>query len=98
MTGVLIFALAAAFGLTVALNLMRPVFYTGKDLERRFGVPVLGAIRLVRSDFELAAVRHNTRLVAISVGALVLCYSLLLVFGTFSPATGTESVRGAFGL
>jgi polysaccharide chain length determinant protein (PEP-CTERM system associated) len=91
MTGVLLFALIAAFAVTLALNLMRPVFYTGKDLERRFGVPVLGAIRLVRSDIELAVVRQKTRLVAISMGALVLCYGLLVIFA-ISP------VRGALGL
>ncbi len=95
MTGVLVLALFAGFGLTLALNVMKPVFYTGKDLERRYGIPVLGAIRLVRSDLELAVVRQKTRLVAISVGALVLCYGLILLFAT-SPTADTA--RGVLGL
>lgn len=97
MTGVLVFALLAGFGVTLALNLMKPVFYTGKDLERRYGVPVIGAIRLVRSDIEMAVVRQKSRLVAISLGALVLCYGLLLAFAT-SPTASADSARGVLGL
>lgn len=97
MTGVLLFALIAGLGLSLGLNLMRPVFYTGKDLERRFGVPVVGAIRLVRSNIEMATVRQKTRLLAISFGALVLCYGLLLAFAN-SPNAAVTSMRGVFGL
>jgi polysaccharide chain length determinant protein (PEP-CTERM system associated) len=98
MTGVLIFALLAGVALSVALNLMKPVFYTGKELESRFGVPVLGAIRLVRSETELALARQKTRLIAISFGALVLCYGLLLAVAGSPAASTVGSVRGAFGL
>jgi polysaccharide chain length determinant protein (PEP-CTERM system associated) len=98
MTGVLIFALLVGAALSVARNLMKPVFYTGKDLERRFGVPVIGAIRIVRSDIETAVVRQKARLVAISFAALVVCYGLLLTFATSSGSGTGDSMRGAFGL
>jgi polysaccharide chain length determinant protein (PEP-CTERM system associated) len=97
-TVVLLFALVAGAGLAMALNLLQPVFYTGKDLERRFGVPVLGSIRLVRSDMETALVRHKTRLVLASLAGLVLCYGVLLVLGVVPLMGEGGLLSGALGL
>lgn len=97
-TVVLAFALAAGFGVALALNLLQPVFYTGKDLERRFGVPVLGSIRLVHSDMELALMRRSSTLVLVSLGALTLCYGLLLAFGASFVGAEDSALKGTLGL
>lgn len=79
MTGVLIFALLGGIALAFALNLGRPVFFTGKDLERRFGVPVLGTVRLVRSEADQVIARRVARHAIASVGGLFVAYAVLLV-------------------
>lgn len=98
MTVVLGFALAAGFGLSLAMNLLQPVFYTGKDLERRFGVPVLGSIRLAHSQIELAMLRQKSKLVIASLAGLAVCYGLLLVFGAGPAGAGGGFLRGTLGL
>lgn len=84
-TIVLLFALAAGGALALALNLLQPVFYTARELEGRFGVAVVGTLRLVRTEPEMAVVRRKSTLVLASIGALVACYGLLVVFGIASP-------------
>lgn len=93
-TGVLLLALAGGFGLAVALNLTRPVFYTAKHLERRFGVHVLGSVRLVRTEAELAVARQNWMLMAGGVGALVVVYALIMLLGA---GPGSAQVAGGAG-
>jgi polysaccharide chain length determinant protein (PEP-CTERM system associated) len=88
-TVVLLFALGAGAALALALNLLRPVFYTSRELERRFGVPVLGSVRLVRTELEAAVVRRKSGLVLASIGALVACYGLLVIFGSAMPEGAT---------
>jgi polysaccharide chain length determinant protein (PEP-CTERM system associated) len=88
MTVVLLFALLAGFALSVALNFLKPVFYTGKDLERRFGVPVLGSIRLVHTEVEMAMLRQRQTLVIASLAGLGVFYALLLLFGGGPIADG----------
>ncbi len=93
-TGVLVFALLAGAALAFGLNLIRPVFFTGSDLERRFGVPVLGAVRLVRADAEQAMLRRNTMLLAGSVAGLFAVYAVLLVTWLALRATEVGAVAG----
>jgi polysaccharide chain length determinant protein (PEP-CTERM system associated) len=93
-TGVLFLALAAGFGLAMAMNLTKPVFYTAKHLERRFGVNVLGSIRLVRTEAELAVARQNWMLMAGGVGALVVVYVVLMLFAG-GPGVGQMAAGGA---
>jgi polysaccharide chain length determinant protein (PEP-CTERM system associated) len=88
-TVVLLFALGAGGALALGLNLLQPVFYTARDLERRFGVPVLGSVRLVRSELEAAMVRRKSNLVLASIGALIACYGLLVIFGSAAPDIAT---------
>lgn len=94
MSGVLIFALLGGAGLAFALNLARPVFYTGKELERRFSVPVLGAIRLARGPVEEALARKNTMMALGTVGALVLVYAVLLVTWVAISASDATAATG----
>jgi hypothetical protein len=96
-TGVLIFALIAGFAVALALNFTQPVFYTGKDLQRRFGVQVIGTIRMARTEFEASLLRRNSTLVIASIAALVVCYGLLLAFGTSPGHVDPELTRGAMG-
>ncbi|MCC7489906.1 MAG: hypothetical protein IT485_09730 [Gammaproteobacteria bacterium] len=97
MTGVLLLALVAGMGLALGLNFTQPVFYTGKDLERRFGVQVLGTIRMARTEFETAVARRGSTLVLASVAALVVCYVLLLVFAAAPGHVDQELIKGAIG-
>lgn len=97
MTGVLVLALAAGAGLALALNFTRPVFYTGKDLQRRFGIQVLGTVRMARTQSEMAAVRRGTTLILASMGGLVACYVLLLILVGLPGGGGQELVSGVAG-
>jgi hypothetical protein len=78
----------------MAMNLTKPVFYTAKHLERRFGVNVLGSIRLVRTEAELAVARQNWMLMAGGVGALVVVYVVLMLFAG-GPGVGQMAAGGA---
>jgi polysaccharide chain length determinant protein (PEP-CTERM system associated) len=91
--GVMVLAILAAAALALGLNLTRPVFYTGKDLERRFGVPVLGTVRLVRDDGAEAAARKGATLVIAAMAGLVVVFGLLQLFGVAPIAT--EATPGA---
>ncbi len=93
LTGVLLLALLAGIGLAVVLNFTQPVFFSGKSIERRFGVPVLGAIRLGRSAEDMATVRQNFRLLVGSLGALFVCYGVILVVGS-TLAVAVTGVAG----
>lgn len=79
-SGVLVLALLAGLCLAVALHFMNPVFYTGRELERRFGVPVLGMVRLARTDAEQAQDRRQATWVLAGVGGLFGVYVLTLGF------------------
>ncbi len=94
-TGVLIVALLAGAGIAFALNLARPVFFTGRELERRFGVPVLGAIRLVRDAHEQALLRRSSVLALGSVGALFVAYAVLLATWIALRAAETTAAAGS---
>jgi polysaccharide chain length determinant protein (PEP-CTERM system associated) len=93
-TVVLLFALTAGIGLAFALNLTRPVFYSSRELERRFGVPVLGAIRMVRDAQAQAVMRRNSVLAFGSVGALIAVYALLLVSWVALRSAGAPQAAG----
>lgn len=95
MTGVLGAALLAGFGLALALNATQPVFYTSKALERRYGIHVLGSIRLVRTDAERAVVRQGVMMVAGGMGALVVIWLILLLFAVSPVARQVASAGGA---
>lgn len=90
MSAVLFFGLIAGCIFAFAMNLMRPVFYTTTDLERRFNVPVLGAVGLVRTSAEIAAERRSGTLLLASVAALIVCYGALL-----AASTAIATHRGA---
>jgi polysaccharide chain length determinant protein (PEP-CTERM system associated) len=96
-TGVLLMALAAGAALAFGLNLVRPVFFTGRDLERRFGVPVLGAVRIVREPAEQAAMRRNSLLLAGSVAGLIAAYAVLLISWLALQANAMSAAVGVAG-
>ena len=87
LTGVLALAFAAGFGVALAMNVMRPVFYVGKELQRRFGVQVLGTIRMARTDLEEQAERRSALLVFGGAGGIVVVYLLLIAFAAQPLAT-----------
>lgn len=80
-TAVLVLAVVAAIAVAVGLNLAKPVFYTSRDLQARFGIPVLGAIRLARSPREVAAGRRRAVVFAMSLAGLLLSYGTLMALG-----------------
>lgn len=94
LTAALVMSLLAGFGLSLLLSAIRPVYFVPKDLERRFGVPVIGAIRLGQTAAEAAVVRHKANLFMASVAALLLCYGLLLVFAGSPSARLVGQVAG----
>jgi polysaccharide chain length determinant protein (PEP-CTERM system associated) len=86
----LLFGLAAAF----ALNLTRPVFYMAKELERRFSIPVIGAIGLVRTPAEMLADKRSLNILYASIAGLVACYGLLIVFVSLSAGRAALAAAG----
>lgn len=88
-TAVLVLALGAGAGMAIALNLLRPVFFTGKDLERRFGLAVIGTVRQGLSATETMAQRQTVMAFAGGVGLLLVSYGLLLFLTRFA---GTASL------
>lgn len=82
-SAVLILALGVGAGLAVGLNLLRPVFYTGRDLERRFGLAVVGTVREGLTATEAMAQRRAVLMFSGSVGMLLLGYSFLLFAARF---------------
>lgn len=81
LTAVLLVGLAAGGAVTVLLNFARPVFNSQQELERLYGVAVLGTIQLVRSAAEAAAARRSTVFWASSMLLLLGLYAGLLLTG-----------------
>ncbi len=81
LTAVLIVGLAAGGAVTVLLNFARPVFNSRQELERLYGIAVLGTIQMVRSAAEIAAARRSTLLWVSSMLLLLGIYAGLLLLG-----------------
>ncbi|RMF99166.1 MAG: chain-length determining protein [Gammaproteobacteria bacterium] len=81
LTAVLLVGLAAGGAVTVLLNFARPVFNSQQELERLYGVAVLGTIQLVRDAAEAAAARRSTVFWASSMLLLLGLYAGLLLTG-----------------
>lgn len=73
-------ALGAGIGLMVLLSFTRPVFYSPKELERVFDIPVVGAVSRFESDGELSTGRKMGWLYSMSVLGLVASFIVVIVF------------------
>jgi len=93
-TAVLLMSLIAGAGLAFLLNMLKPVFFTANELERRFGLPVLGTIRDVPSRAEIAARKRRSWSLSACSGALIIVFALVIVFGqTHGQLFGTVLPR-----
>jgi len=92
-TAVLLIGIIMGAGVAFLLNISKPVFYTASELERNFGVPVLGSIRNVRLPAEAAAVKKRWLLLSVCFGGLIITYAAVIVlsqtkgqlFGVYLP-------------
>ena len=91
LTGVLALAFAAGLGVALAMNAIRPVFYIGKDLQRRFGIQVLGSIRLARTELQEQEQRRSGLMVLGGAAGIVVVYAVLL-------AVASQPVARSLGL
>lgn len=90
-SGVLIVSMIAGIGLALLLNLSKPVFYTSSELERHFGIPVLGSIRNVRSRSQANAERLRWAMLSACFGGLVVAYVLVMLLSqTRGQLFGTD--------
>jgi polysaccharide chain length determinant protein (PEP-CTERM system associated) len=80
MTAVLFLSIGAGIALAIFLSFTRPVFFSTRVLEQRFGIPVLGAVRYVNSEAEIASARLNVISFTVSCVAVLGCYALVVVF------------------
>ncbi len=80
-TVVLLFGIIGGVGLSVLLNISNPVFYTANDLERRFGIPVLGSIRNIRSPAEVSAEKIRWVWLSVCFTGLIIVFGLMVVLG-----------------
>jgi uncharacterized protein involved in exopolysaccharide biosynthesis len=90
LAGVLIFALAGAIGVAFALNMLRPVFFTGQGLRQRTKLPVLGSISLILTPAAKAKRR------AAALGWAAACLGLVVATGVVAAysAQGSALLRG----
>ncbi len=79
-TGVLIVGLGAGVFLTIALNFIWPVFFSARQLERVFGISVLGVIGVDRADIAQGQARLGAFLLTASMVCLLITYGLVVVF------------------
>ena len=90
MTVVLILSCGAGLALAVFLSFTRPVHFSIRGLEQRFGVPVLGGIQYVQSRSDVVSARRNL------VAFLSSCASIFCIYGlvvTFNQA-GSRFIGG----
>lgn len=79
----LVAALGAGIGIAILPQLLAPTFVEVGTLERRFGLPVLGAVSAVRSDTQAALDRLELRKVVLAGLALLALGGVLVVTGSF---------------
>jgi len=87
-TAILILALGAGAGTAFVLNLVKPVFFTGRDLERRFGLSVVGSVRQGLTATETLARQRMMVGFAGGLGLLLVSYVLLLFLARLLAAFG----------
>jgi polysaccharide chain length determinant protein (PEP-CTERM system associated) len=84
MIAVLFLAVAAGISLSILPHLLRPTFDDVAALERRLGLPVLGAVSVVRSAAYTNGVTREAFKVMFAGGALVVLAGLMIVAGPAS--------------
>lgn len=77
----LVLAFGAGIGLALVPQVLSPTIDDVASLERRFELPVLGAVSVLRSEAERAMQGTQIRLVAIAAAALVAAAGVLVVAG-----------------
>ena len=77
----LLVGLAVGAALAIFRSYIEPVFYSSKSLERKYSVPVLGAIQLIRSPAETAQIRRSVSVFSICMLSLIVCYVAVVYFG-----------------
>jgi polysaccharide chain length determinant protein (PEP-CTERM system associated) len=90
MTVVLFLSIGVGVILTIFLSFTRPVFFSTRGLERRFGIPVLGGIRYVNSPADIASARLNLIAFSVCFVALIGLYGLVVSF----DQAGVEFISG----
>jgi polysaccharide chain length determinant protein (PEP-CTERM system associated) len=93
---VMILAIGAGSTLALGLSFTRPVFFSIRSLEQRFGVPVLGGIRKVYTEADLAFRRKSLMIYVGCFVAIFGAYGLVIslnrvaadLIGGISSATG----------
>lgn len=80
--GVLVVALGAGLGLALLPYLLMPTFGNISELERQFGVPVLGAVSAMRSVAQRAADHRQLRWILLAGAGLVAATGVLVVTGS----------------
>ena len=79
-------ALAVGGGFAFIFNQLHPVFFTTRDINKAFGIPVLGAVSYLLSPKESRAKKVGRIQVAVVVLLLFASFALLSVFANqWSP-------------
>ncbi len=86
----LFLAIIGGIGAGVLRSLLTPVFYSARNLEKAYGVSVLGTISQYRSPAEIASLRMAMILFVVSVSCLMAVYGVLLVFDQASIRLVTQ--------
>ncbi len=93
MTLVLVVGMAAGLALAMFWSFLVPVFYSSRVLERRYGVPVLGAIEWRPSSVEQAQFRMTVGVFSFCVFGLIISYVVVVFLGQsdvlFAVPSGT---------
>jgi hypothetical protein len=80
MTAVLVLSIGAGITLTIFLSFTRPVFFSTRALEQRFGIPVLGGIIYINSKADIASARLNLIALVVCCVAVLGFYGLVVSF------------------
>lgn len=94
-TGVLIVSLGAGAFLTVALNFIWPVFFSARQLERVFGISVMGVVGVEHAELAAGRKRWGSVLLAVSLICLLTTYGLIVVFSDASANMAGMFLGGA---
>ena len=78
MTFVLILSIGAGIMLTIFLSFTRPVFFSLRSLEQHFGIPVLGGIRYVTTESDIASARLNFIMFIVCIAGVLGAYGLII--------------------
>lgn len=80
MTSVLVLSIGAGIALSIFLSFTRPVFFSTRALEQRFGIPVLGGVRYIKSEADVAGARLNFIALLVCCVAVLGCYGMVVLF------------------